>query len=147
KPKVKTMLIVFFDSQGIIHKEFVLPGITVNAEYYKNVLDRLCKRIARVRPALWKDRSFFSLHDNTPARTAAIVIQFLAKKMVPVLPHFPYSSDLNPPDYFLFPKLKMELKEHHFVTIETIQEAVTQKFKNIPEADFSRAMEKLGDCA
>lgn len=41
----------------------------------------------------------------------------------------------------------MELKGHRFATIETIQEAVTQKFKNIPEAEFSRAIEKLGDRA
>lgn len=41
----------------------------------------------------------------------------------------------------------MELKGHQFGTIETIQEARTQKFKNIPNADFSRAMEKLGVCA
>lgn len=147
KSKIKTMLIVFFDSQGIIHKEFLPPGSTVNAEFYKNVLDRLCKRIARVRPALWKDRSFFLLHDNAPAHTAAIVTQFLAKKMIPVLDHPPYSPDLSPPDYFLFPKLKMELKGQHFSTIETIQEVVTQKLKNIPTADFSRAMEKFGDRA
>jgi len=35
----------------------------------------------------------------------------------------------------------MELKGHHFATIETIQEAVTQKFKNILNTEFSRAME------
>jgi len=65
--------------------------------------------------------------------------------MVPVLDHPPYSPDLSPPDYFLFPKLKMKLKDDHFITIETIQEAVTEKFKNIPETGFSWAMEKLGD--
>jgi len=41
KSKVKMMLIVFFDSQGIVHKEFVQEGCTVNAEYYKGVLHRL----------------------------------------------------------------------------------------------------------
>ena len=32
-----------------------------------------------------------------------------------------------------------QAKGHHFSTIETIQESVTQKFKNISEADFSRS--------
>jgi hypothetical protein len=77
------MLIVFFDSQGIIYKEFVPPESTVDAEFHKYVLNRFCKRIARVRPVLWKDRSFFLLHDNAPAHTAAIITQFLAKKIVP----------------------------------------------------------------
>ena len=39
KSRVKTMLIVIFDSQGIVHKEFVEEGCTVNAEYYKGVLE------------------------------------------------------------------------------------------------------------
>jgi len=71
----------------------------------------------------------------------------LARKIVPVLDHSPHSADLSPPDYFLFSKLKTKLKGDHFVTIETIQEAVTEKFKNISESDFSRVMEKLGDHA
>jgi len=56
-----------------------------------------------------------------------ILIQFLARKMVPVINHPPYYSNLSPPDYLLFPKLKMELKRKHFVTIETIQEAVDRE--------------------
>jgi len=45
------MLIIFFDSQGAVHKEFVPKGKTVNAELHKGVMDRLLKRIQRVRPA------------------------------------------------------------------------------------------------
>jgi len=41
----------FFDSQEAVHKEFVSEGKTVNAEFYKGVMDRLMKRIPRVRPA------------------------------------------------------------------------------------------------
>jgi hypothetical protein len=37
---VKTMMIVFFDSRGIVHKEFVPPGQTVNQAFYKDVLER-----------------------------------------------------------------------------------------------------------
>jgi len=33
----------FFNSQGIIHKEYVPKGKTVNAEFYKGVMDRLLK--------------------------------------------------------------------------------------------------------
>jgi hypothetical protein len=34
KMKVKSMLIIFFDIKGIVHKEFVLAGRTVNSAYY-----------------------------------------------------------------------------------------------------------------
>jgi len=48
--KIKTMLISFFDSKGIIHKESVLSGEVFIAEYYKEVLERLMARIRRIRP-------------------------------------------------------------------------------------------------
>jgi hypothetical protein len=43
------MIIVFFDSRGIVHKEFVPPEQTVNHAFYKDVLERLRKRVQRVR--------------------------------------------------------------------------------------------------
>jgi hypothetical protein len=52
-------MIVFFDSQGIVHKEFVQEGCTVNSQYYKGVLDRLISRIRPVRPALYLTHDFF----------------------------------------------------------------------------------------
>ncbi len=52
KPRIKTILVAFFDSWGLIRKEFVSTGQTVNANFYKDVLDRLIKRINRVCPDL-----------------------------------------------------------------------------------------------
>jgi hypothetical protein len=46
------MFIVFFDSQGVVNKEFVSEGKTVNAEFYKGVMDRLLKHIQRVHPGV-----------------------------------------------------------------------------------------------
>ena len=45
KSKIKSMLICFFDSQRIIHKEFVPPGQTVNQTFYRKVLERLRKMV------------------------------------------------------------------------------------------------------
>jgi len=106
----------FFDSRGIVHKEFVPPGQTVNPAFYKDVLEQLRKRFQRVRTDIADD--WVLHHDNAPAHTALSVGEFLAKKYIPVLPHPPYSSDLAPCDFYLFPKLKLKLKGHHFGTIE-----------------------------
>ena len=38
------------------------------------------------------------------------------------IPHPPYSPDLVPCDFFLFPKLKLRMKGRTFNTIEEIQE-------------------------
>jgi len=89
-----------------VHKEFVPEGKSANVEFYKGVMDRLLKRIERVRPAEVCCRDFFLLHDNAPAHRAANVGQFLTQKKFAKLYHSPppYSPDLSPPDYFLFPK-------------------------------------------
>jgi histone-lysine N-methyltransferase SETMAR len=126
RSRVKTMLIIFFrlsvrSSQRILTRE----GKTVNAKYYKGVMDRLLKRNQRVRPAAFCSRDFFLLHDNAPAHKAASVCQFLTPKNVTAIYHPPYSPDLSPPDYFLFPKLKMKLKGLHFAYVAEIQEAET----------------------
>jgi len=54
---VKSMLIVFFDIQGIVHKEFIPPGQTINGKFYCEVLKRLREAIRRKRPDKWKKNS------------------------------------------------------------------------------------------
>lgn len=43
--KLKTMLIAFYFSKGIIYKEFIPSGTTVNPEYFLQVLKILLSRI------------------------------------------------------------------------------------------------------
>jgi len=47
-----------------------------------------------------------------------------------------YSPDLSPPDYFLFPKLKIKLKGLHFAGVAEIQEAVTDELKKVQKEEF-----------
>jgi len=78
KSIIKSMLICFFDSQGIVHKEFVPPGQTVNQTFYRDFLERLRKRVARVRPGI--ARNWMLHHDNTPCHTEVSINEFLAEK-------------------------------------------------------------------
>ncbi|GFT95802.1 putative transposase [Trichonephila clavipes] len=130
KSKIKSMLICFFDSQGIVHKEFVPQCQTVNQHFYRDVLERLRKRVMRVRRNI--KNSWVLHHDNAPCHAAISVNRFLASKNIPVAPQPPYSPDLSPCDFFFFPKLKNHLKGHHFGTLENIQTAVTDQLKAIP---------------
>ena len=61
--------------------------------------------------------------------------------------HSPYSPDLSPPDYFLFPKLKMKLKGRQFADVAETQEAVTDELKKVQKEEFSAAFQKLYDRA
>jgi len=95
------MLIVFFDIQGIVHKEFIPPGQTVNGKFYCEVLKWLRKDIWRKHPDKWKKNNWFLHRDIVPAHTL-LVQQFLTSKNITVIP--PHSPDLTPCDFFLFPR-------------------------------------------
>jgi len=138
------MLICFFDSQGIIHKEYVPPGQTLSQTFYREVLERLRNRVARVRPGIVC--TWMLHHDNTPCHTAVSINEFLAEKSVPVVPQPPYSPDLSPCDFFLFPRLKNHLKGCHFGTLDNIQNSVTGELKAIPAEAFQHCYEQWKQC-
>jgi hypothetical protein len=57
-------------------------------------------------------------------------------KYVTTLYHPPYSPELCPPDYFLFPKSKIKLKDFHFADDVEIQGAVTEELKKVQQEEF-----------
>jgi transposase len=116
------MLIDFFDTEGIVRAEFVPRGTTVNSEYYKGLLERIRNNVRRKRPETWKN-VFLLHHDNAPCHTPLVIRQFLADKVITVRPHPPYSPDLAPCDFWLFPKIKLTIKGNRFHTIPEIEAA------------------------
>jgi histone-lysine N-methyltransferase SETMAR len=138
RSRVKNMIVFFFDIRGTVHKEFVPPGQTVNHAFYNDVLERLKKRAQRGRKDTADD--WLLCHDNAPAHTTLSIREFLAKKNIPVVPHPPYSPELAPCDFYLFPKLKSNLKGHHFRTMENIQKIVTDELHTLTEMTSGTAM-------
>ena len=112
-----------------------------------SVLERLWNRIRRVRPEYSAPGSWFLLHDNAPVHREVAVQEFLARKQVCVLNHPPYSPDLFPCDYFLFPKLKLQLKRRLFKDVQDIQGTVTLSLRAIPQEEVQRSFHSLLDRA
>ncbi|UYV80691.1 COPB2 [Cordylochernes scorpioides] len=102
--KVKVMLTVFFDYQGIVHHEFQQQGSTITADSYLGVLRGLREAIRQKRPELWRSKSWILSHDNAPAHTALKISKFLQDHSTSVFPQPLYSPDLAPCDFFLFGK-------------------------------------------
>jgi len=76
-------------------------------------------------------------HDNAPCHTAVSINEFLAEKKFPVVPQPPpYSPDLSPCDFFLFPWLKNHLEGCPFGTLANIQRSVTDELKGVPAEAF-----------
>ena len=62
---------------------------------------------------------------------------------IKTVPHPPYSPDLAPCDFWLFPKFKKNLRGSRFETIEEMKEAVTRVMDTFTLEDFQRAFQKL----
>jgi histone-lysine N-methyltransferase SETMAR len=90
-----------------------------------------------------KSGSWFLYH-NAPTHSAVSVCEFLAKKMV-VVPHAPYSPDLEPCDSFLFPNLKMVLKEKKFNYIIIRQAESHNALAEFQTTDFTKCFPQWYD--
>jgi len=90
----------------------------VNKEFHKTVLQRLRDAVQRHRPEKWRSSNWILHHDNAPAHRAVTTNEFLAKHDLSSLPHPPYSPDLAPCDFFLFPQLKKTMKGRRFNYVE-----------------------------
>ena len=110
---VKVMT-VFFDSCGVVHHEYAPQGQNINKEYYLEVLCHLCDAMQRKRLDLWTVGTWQLYHDSTPAHSSQLIQTFLVKHNIPVVRQAPYSPDMAPCDFWLFPHLKMQLKRTRF---------------------------------
>jgi len=136
------MIITFFDVKGIVHKASVPTGQTVNSGFYCDILRRLRENVRRRRPKRWREQTWPLHHDNAPFHTSVLTQQFLAKNKIAVIPHPPYSPDLTPCDYFLFPKMKLKLIGRRFDTNEEIQAESQRVLDSLIEKDFQEAFQK-----
>lgn len=141
RSKIEVMLTVFFDYRGLVHYEFRPPNQTVNKEYHLNVMHRLREAICKKRPELWADNSWYLHHENASAHTALILREHFAKNSTNIVPQPPYSPDLAPCDFWLFPKLNRLLRGHRFESIEEIERESVRVLNAIPESDYSNCFE------
>ena len=144
----KSMMIAFFDCRGLVHLEFA--DRTINAERYCQILDRLKDSIRQKCPGLWQPdvtqphlRNLWLHHDNARPHTANATAVKLAD--FHWMPHPPYSPDLAPCDFFLFPTLKKALRGIQFDTLEEAQQQARHVLRDIPEETYHKAILDLVD--
>ncbi|UYV80226.1 hypothetical protein LAZ67_18002085, partial [Cordylochernes scorpioides] len=129
-----------FGRMGVVHHEFLPQGRTLNKEYYLQVMRNLREAIRQKRPVLWKNKNWLLHHNNAPAHTSLHVGDFLAKNNTLMMPQPPYSPDLAPCDFFLFPKLKRPMKGRRYATLDEIKGA-KEELKKIFKNDFLKCFE------
>ena len=118
---------------------WVPTGQKVNKEYYVEVLREFRKRFRRKRPALFKSAQWHFQQDNAPVHNSILVTDYLSKMGIKTVPHPPYSPDLTPCDFCLFP----QLRGCRYKTIEEMKEAVTKVIDTLTQEDFHGTFQKL----
>jgi len=128
--------LIFWDQDSILLTDYLPKGQTINAEYYSSLLVQL-KDVLKEKRRGKVTKRFLFLHDNTLAHRALATQKNLAYLGFQCLDHLPYSLDLAPLDYRLFPGLKKQLKVHHFLSdTEVIAAAETWLDGQAPEFVF-----------
>jgi hypothetical protein len=56
--------------------------------------------------------------------------------------HPPYSPDLAPCDFYLFPKIKLVLKGTHFLSVEYVKVKTTEILNSLTENDMQKCFER-----
>ena len=74
--------------------------------YYVEVLREFRKRFRLKRPALFKSAQRYLQQDNAPVHNSILVTDYFTKMGIKTVPQPPYSADLAPCDFWLFPKLR-----------------------------------------
>ena len=104
----------FLGLNGIFLIEYLPNGQTINVEYYLSLLVQL-KDTLKEKRRVKVTKGILFLHNNAPAHRALATRKKLAYLCFQCLHHPPYSPDLAPLDYHLFPGLKKkQLKGRHF---------------------------------
>ncbi|KAI6648177.1 Transposase [Oopsacas minuta] len=107
----------------------------VTATFFtEQALPNLIEYIEKYRPKTGT-RGMKILIDNASSHTAKLTKNFLDVEGLELLPHPPYSPDLVPCDFWLFPKLKIYLQGKDFNTLQALGTGLYQYFKSIPEED------------
>ena len=111
---------VFWDSQGVIMVDYLEQGRI------------LCSRTEALAPGNCKkrrgklNRGVLLFQDTAPAHTSQVAMTAATECGFKVLPHPPYSPDMGPSDFYLFPKLKSNLRGTQFGSNEGVIAAVNE---------------------
>ncbi len=82
-------------------------------------------------------------HDNVPAYNALHTCAALVETGVRLLKQPPYSLNLAPVDFWLFPHLKHELRGTRFRDLDKLKEKVTQALCAIPSEEYAAAFQDM----
>jgi len=102
------MASVLWDAESNLFIDHLEKDKTIAWEYHSNLLNGLDEKKSWEKTRFAKEKIIFH-QDNAPARKSVLAMEKLRDLHYELLEHPPFSPDLPPSDFFLFPKLKLFL--------------------------------------
>ena len=136
----KVMLVAFFDTQGMVYYEFLQRPLTMNQHVFQAIFrhfDTAC-RVRRPRATV-RGRQWLHM-DNASPHTATNTLTLMDNLGWSRLPQPSYSPDLVPCDFWLFHRIKKNLRGCRFQNLAVLKDTVAEEIAQIPSQDYSRAI-------
>lgn len=137
KSAMKTMLSLFFDSEGWLLADFLVKGTTITGQYYATLLEKLRLAIKEKRRGKLR-KGVLLLDDNAPVHRAGVVLDAIHDLHWSRLNHPAYSPDLSPADFRVFPDLKKSLKGKRFEDQNELEAAVYEWLDGQPKSYWEK---------
>ena len=118
-----------------IHQSWLAKGLGLLCWGFKGVR----KKFLGKRPALFKSAQWHLHQDNAPVHNSILVTDYLNKMGIKTVLHPPYSPDIAPCDFWLFPKLR----GCRYERIEEMKEVVTKVIDTLTQEDFHGGLQKF----
>jgi len=138
----KRLFTIFFGTQGPICVDIMPQGSTITAQYYTDqVLPQVLQHRSETAPTRVGPRLLLH-HDNAAPHKAKLTQEYLETQGIALVPHPPYSPDLAPCDFWLFPKIKARLAGRPFQRIQDLAKAVHSELRTIPQSEYRECFQK-----
>uniref|UniRef100_A0A3Q0RMV0 Tc1-like transposase DDE domain-containing protein n=1 Tax=Amphilophus citrinellus TaxID=61819 RepID=A0A3Q0RMV0_AMPCI len=117
-------------------------GHTINGEYFANLLKQLQKAIKSKRHGKLTKGVLFH-QDNAPPHKSMVAMAAVRNCSFELVDHPPYSPNLAPSDYFLFPSMKKHLAGKQYQTDDEVISAVEDFFEGQDERLYTTGIQAL----
>jgi len=91
---------------------------------------------------MWSSGDWFLHQNNAPGHTALRVQQFLTKNKMTAIPHPPCSPEVAPCDFFLFPRMKGQMKGKRFADVSEVKKKTLEVLNNIITEEFQKCFQQ-----
>lgn len=134
----KQMVACFFGKTGHVATVPLQERKTVNSEWYTTIC--LPEIFGEIRKAN-KRRRIILHQDNASSHVSRATTDYLSTQNIELMGHPPYSPDLAPNDFFLFPYVKNKLRGQRFSAPEEAVDAFKNHVLEVPQSEWKKCYE------